>query len=289
MNLLEAVWVRRSQRTYLPRPLEEAQREQLGKALAECSRRGSPPAPAGPDRPPGHRSRPPSRSPGPWPLPAPARRRRPGPALWGRVLRPGGSGHRQAPLPAGGPRRLGPPPPAGPQAHGRGGEDQLLSPVAALLLQIRILRRTGQQEILPGPLQTPLARKGRDPGTRRVLRPGGSGHRQAPLPAGGPRRRVDLGRRRGVPQGGGGEVLRRGDLGPAARRRCRRQTRPARSPPAGPAPRRAAGAGGQDFPRERPPPSGSSWARPWRSAAAAPDCISGWCVPGSRPLRARGV
>ena len=39
MNLLEAVWVRRSQRTYLPRPLEEVQREQLGKALAECSRR----------------------------------------------------------------------------------------------------------------------------------------------------------------------------------------------------------------------------------------------------------
>ena len=27
MNLLEAVWVRRSQRTYLPRPLEEVQRE----------------------------------------------------------------------------------------------------------------------------------------------------------------------------------------------------------------------------------------------------------------------
>lgn len=68
---------------------------------------------------------------------------------------------------------IGPAHPAGPQPHGRGGEDQLLSPVAALLLQIRILRRTGQQEILPGPLQTPLARKGRDLGTHQPeMQPG---------------------------------------------------------------------------------------------------------------------
>ena len=39
MTLLEAVSVRRSQRTYLPQPLERAQLDQLGKALAECNRR----------------------------------------------------------------------------------------------------------------------------------------------------------------------------------------------------------------------------------------------------------
>ena len=39
MTLLEAVSVRRSQRTYLPRPLEGDQLDQLGKALAECNRR----------------------------------------------------------------------------------------------------------------------------------------------------------------------------------------------------------------------------------------------------------
>ena len=39
MTLLEAVSVRRSQRSYLPQPLERAQLDQLGKALAECNRR----------------------------------------------------------------------------------------------------------------------------------------------------------------------------------------------------------------------------------------------------------
>ena len=39
MTLLEAVSVRRSQRTYLPRPLERDQLDRLGKALAECNRR----------------------------------------------------------------------------------------------------------------------------------------------------------------------------------------------------------------------------------------------------------